>query len=214
MSRSGGSGREVTFLVVRHGETVWNREGRIQGHGDSPLTERGLAQAREVAGRLAREPVAALYASDLGRARETARLVAASAGMEVKVDPGLRERAFGVLEGRTWDEIEREDPGCVRRLAEDPGYAAPGGESLAQFRDRVTEALARISRTTESGRAIAVITHGGVLGVLWREARRTPPGVPLADEARNASVNEFRYTEGRWAMVRWGEADHLGAPSE
>src|SRR5512140_18596 len=98
----------VDVFLVRHGETTWNREGRIQGSGDSPLTERGVAQARAVAARLAAERFEALHSSDLGRARETARHVAAAVKLEVTAHPGLRERSYGILEGKTWEEIARE----------------------------------------------------------------------------------------------------------
>src|SRR5690349_5142837 len=104
----------VQLLVVRHGETTWNREGRIQGHRDSPLTGRGLAQARATAARLAGERAGALYSSDLGRAQQTAREVAAATALPVRLDDGLRERAFGILEGLTWEEIDRDHPEHAR----------------------------------------------------------------------------------------------------
>src|SRR5690349_15616071 len=129
----------VDLYVVRHGETAWNSEGRIQGHRDSPLTARGEAQARALARRLAREPLAALHASDLGRARATADAVAGATGLAVRPDAGLRERAFGVFEGKTWDEIGRDHPDLVRAAAADPAFVVPGGESLLGFRARVVE---------------------------------------------------------------------------
>jgi probable phosphoglycerate mutase len=198
----------VELLVVRHGETAWNLEGRIQGHQDSPLTARGLEQARAAAGRLARERVGALYCSDLGRARQTAHEVAAATTLTARVDAGLRERAFGVVEGRSWEEFRREQPDEARRIVEDPAHAVPGGESLAAFRHRVTETLGRIAG--EAGAAtIAVITHGGVLGVLYREAMGIPLHAPRNYATPNAGVNRFRYEGGRWVLVRWGDADHL-----
>src|SRR5918912_404825 len=106
--RSMAPDRPLQLLLIRHGETTWNRQGRIQGHRDSPLTERGLAQARAAAARLARERIDALYSSDLVRAQETAHHVAAATALRVRLDEALRERAFGMLEGKTWDEIERD----------------------------------------------------------------------------------------------------------
>jgi probable phosphoglycerate mutase len=202
--------RAVALVVVRHGETAWNREGRIQGHGDSPLTERGLAQAQAVAGRLARERVDALYSSDLGRARDTARYLAASTHLEVRLEPGLRERAFGILEGKTWDELGHDHPDCARQLLEDPAYVIPGGESLVQFRERVWGALGRVAREATSGEAIAIVTHGGVLGLFYREAMGLSLAAPRRYTTLNASVNHFRYHAGRLTLVRWGDADHLG----
>jgi len=202
------SDRTVQLLLVRHGETTWNREGRIQGHLDSPLTERGLAQAQAAAARLARERLDALYSSDLGRAQETARQVAAATSLRVRLDGGLRERSFGILEGKTWDEIARDHPDDARLLAEDPSHAMPGGESLVQFRDRVTDALRRLAREVGAG-TIAVVTHGGVLGVLYRVAMGIPLDAPRTYETLNAGVNHFRFVDDRWSIVRWGDADHL-----
>ena len=202
------SDRTVQLLLVRHGETTWNREGRIQGHLDSPLTERGLAQAQAAAARLARERLDALYSSDLGRAQETARQVAAATSLRVRLDGGLRERSFGILEGKTWDEIARDHPDDARLLAEDPSHAMPGGESLVQFRVRVTDALRRLAREVGAG-TIAVVTHGGVLGVLYRVAMGIPLDAPRTYETLNAGVNHFRFVDDRWSIVRWGDADHL-----
>lgn len=198
----------VQLLVVRHGETTWNVEGRIQGHRDSPLTARGLEQARAAAARLAREGVEALYCSDLGRARQTADEVAAATALPVRLDEGLRERAFGIVEGRIWEEFRAEEPEQARRLLEDPAHAVPGGESLARFRDRVTEALRRISAEAGAAR-IAIVTHGGVLGVLYREAMGLPLDAPRTWETPNAGVNHFRREGTRWSVVRWGDAGHL-----
>jgi 2,3-bisphosphoglycerate-dependent phosphoglycerate mutase len=202
------SEKPVQLLLVRHGETTWNREGRIQGHRDSPLTERGLAQAEAAAARLARERIDVLYSSDLGRARQTAQQVAAATALGIRLDSGLRERAFGILEGKTWDEIATDHPDEARLLAEDPSHAMPGGESLAQFRDRVTGALRRIAR--EAGaETIALVTHGGVLGVLYREAMGIPLEAPRSYTTLNAGVNHFRFVDDRWSVVRWGDTDHL-----
>jgi probable phosphoglycerate mutase len=202
----------VDLFIVRHGETEWNREGRIQGHRDSPLTERGLAQARAAAARLARERLDALYSSDLGRARETAREVVATTRLPVRLDAGLRERAFGVLEGKTWQEISREHPVDARLLAEDPSHPVPRGESLVQFRDRALGALRRIA-VEAGGARVAVVTHGGVLSVLYRDALRIPLGAPRGWATMNAAVNHFAWEAERWRLVRWGDAEHLDGGS-
>ncbi|HEY6003739.1 MAG TPA: histidine phosphatase family protein [Anaeromyxobacter sp.] len=199
----------MDVFAVRHGETAWNVDGRVQGIADSPLTDRGVAQARAVAGRLAREPLDALYSSDLGRARDTALYVAAEARLEVRLDAGLRERAYGVLEGKTWEEIASDHPESARRLREDPDWVIPGGESLAQFRDRVTSTLERIVGQAGAS-AIAVVTHGGVLGILYRVAMDVPLGAPRTYTVVNAGVNHLRHAAGRWQLVRWGDQDHLG----
>ena len=160
---------ETRLTLIRHGETEWNREGRIQGyHADSVLTAEGRAQAGRVAERLAGERVDALFSSDAGRARQTAAPIAAAVGLDVLYDAGLRERNYGVFEGRTYEEIERESPEAYRKFrSRDPHYAPPEGESGAQFRDRVVAALERVAARSEARHA-AVVTHGGVLGIAYR----------------------------------------------
>ena len=97
---------KTELILVRHGETVWNATGRIQGQGDSPLTERGIAQAQAVARRLQHEPFTTLYASHLGRVIETARYIAALTGHAITIDERLQERAYGIFEGLTYEEAQ------------------------------------------------------------------------------------------------------------
>lgn len=198
----------MRLFVIRHGETAWNREGRIQGHRDSPLTERGVAQARAVGGRLARERIDALYTSDLGRARETARSIGEAIGLEPRERPGLRERRYGVLEGLTWAEARERGPDDLARFSVDADYAVPGGESAAGFRDRVLSALAAIV-ADRAGERVAVVTHGGVVDVLHRELAGLPLLAPRGFPLVNAAVNEVLHVGGRWELVRWGDAAHL-----
>jgi 2,3-bisphosphoglycerate-dependent phosphoglycerate mutase len=201
------------FLLVRHGETAWNREGRIQGQGDSALTARGLAQARAAAARVAAERPDVLYGSDLGRAVDTARHVSEATGLPVRLDPGLRERRYGIFEGKTWPEIERQHPEeFARHAARDPDHQVPGGESPRQFRERVLRALAHIAGEAGAER-IAIVTHGGVLDVIYREAAGIPLDAPRAHALRNATLNRLRLADGRWELDRWGEADHLAGVS-
>lgn len=202
--------RPVQLLLLRHGETTWNGAGRIQGSLDSPLTARGVAQARAAGARLASEGIGALYASDLGRAQQTAREIAAATGLTIRSDERLRERCFGALQGKTWDEIAREHPVDARLLREDPHRPAPGGESLAQFRDRVLGALARIVAEAGTGR-VAVVTHGGVLGIVFREASGIPLGAPRTYTPPNGAVNHVEVVGDRWSIVRWADVDHLPA---
>ena len=137
----------TTLLLVRHGETDWNAEGRLQGHTDRPLNEHGRRQARELAARLAGEQVDAIYASDLVRARETAEIVGAQLGLEVAIDPDLREKNWGNWEGLTGDER---------------ASVVFEGESTELHRDRVMAAVRRIVERHRGGRVV-VVTHGGSL---------------------------------------------------
>lgn len=197
------------FLLLRHGETLWNRAGRLQGWQDSPLSDAGRAQAAALAARLADERVDLLVASDLGRTRDTAAPIAARLGCDVVPDAGLRERCYGELEGLTWVEIEHTHPAAYARLAaRDADYVVPGGESAVQFRDRVVAALERLAQA-HAGASVAVVTHGGVLGVVYRWAKRIALDAPRAFAIPNGGVNRVRIERGRWSIDAWAETAHL-----
>jgi probable phosphoglycerate mutase len=167
---------DTAILLIRHGETLWNRAGRVQGWQDSPLTDAGSAQAEALAERLSGVWIEQLIASDLGRARQTAAPIATRLGIAIECDPGLRERNYGIFEGRTYAEIERDDPEAHAYLARrDSAYVIPGGESGTAFSARVLGALERIA-VAHVGHRIAVVAHGGVLGVLYRHAAQHAPG--------------------------------------
>lgn len=208
MTRDPTSG-DTLLLLIRHGETRWNEEGRVQGWQDSPLTRAGIAQARMLAARLAGEPVDRLVASDLGRARETAAAIAHRLALAVELEPDLRERSYGVLEGCTWAEAEARHPEAYARVAaRDHEYVVPGGESAAAFAARVVRALERIA-AAHSGRRVAVVAHGGVLGVAYRRAAGLPRDAPRSYALANASVNYLRFSGGRLSIERWGDVAHL-----
>src|SRR4051812_18031898 len=158
------------FLLIRHGETTWNQQGRMQGQHDSPLTPLGLQQARLLGRRLSQVPFTALYSSDLGRAHQTARCIADETGHEIVADRGLRERSFGIFEGLTRLEIEKQHPEeNAKFVTRHPDYAMPGGESTAGFRDRAVASLESIAGRHRGG-TIVVVSHGLVLDVLYRAA--------------------------------------------
>jgi probable phosphoglycerate mutase len=201
----------TTFLIVRHGETDWNVAGRLQGWRDSPLTAAGRAQAGAVAGRLAGEPIDALVASDLGRTRATAAPIAAALGLPVAPEPGLRERCYGILEGMTWAEIEHAYASVYGRLiARDQDYPVPEGESGVQFRDRVSDAFERLA-AEHGDRRVAVVTHGGVLGIVYRRAHDIPLEHPRTFSVPNAAVNRVRIEGRKWTVEVWADVDHLPA---
>ena len=199
----------TSFLLLRHGETVWNRAGRLQGWQDSPLSEAGCVQAEALAARLADEPVDLLVASDLGRTRETAAPIAARLGLDVVSDAGLRERCYGELEGLTWAEIEHAHPRAYARLvARDADYVVAGGESATQFRARVVAALERLARE-HPGASVAVVTHGGVLGVVYRWAKDIPLEMPRTFSVPNGGVNRVGIERRSWSIDAWAETAHL-----
>ncbi|MFZ5558237.1 MAG: histidine phosphatase family protein [Pseudomonadota bacterium] len=198
------------LVVVRHGETTWNQEGRMQGHLDSPLNAAGVEQAEAVAARLATEAFAALYSSDLGRAFATARRIAARSGHRVVADPRLRERHLGVLQGLTRIDASRDLPDVYEGYRNGGAdYVIPSGESAAQCSARVLAALEEIARRHAGERAV-VVAHGGVLDVLYRAALGLPHEGPRMFTILNASVNLFRYAGGIWQLRVWGDVSHLG----
>ena len=197
------------LILIRHGETVWNRERRMQGQSDSPLSETGLRQARLLARRLKEIKFTALYCSDSGRAHHTARTVAEVTGHALIVEPRLRERHFGVFEGLTGSEIEARHPDAyVRFKSRDPEYAVPGGESAAEFRDRALACLAEIAGR-HVNEVVVVITHGLVCDIAYRAAHGIELMARRDYELVNAGLNRFRYEKDRWQCEVWGDAGHL-----
>lgn len=150
----------TTLLLVRHGETDWNADGRLQGQTDRPLSEFGRRQARQLAEELAGEELDAIYASDLARARETAQIVAEGLGLPVALDPDLREKDWGNWEGLTG--VERDRVEFV-------------GESTAAHQERTLRALRRIAEQHPDGGRILVVTHGGSM----RRAQTAAMGMAL-----------------------------------
>jgi probable phosphoglycerate mutase len=205
--------RKAKLIVVRHGETTWNVEGRIQGQGDSPLSKVGMAQAEAVADALKRDRLDAIIASDLGRVRQTVEPLARATGIKAQFDAGLRERNYGVFEGRTVAELDVEMPGEYERFRVRELHAAPPrGESLAQFHARVAITMDRIAAEF-AGRKVAVITHGGVCGELFRHAMRLPLEAPRRYSLFNAAINRLRCTDGDWQVDVWGDLNHLDGVS-
>jgi probable phosphoglycerate mutase len=201
--------RVTTVLAVRHGETAWNRETRIQGQLDIPLNALGRAQAQRLAQALADQPIDVIYASDLGRAGETARIVASRLGLDVRSDPGLRERAFGVFEGRTWAEIEERWPAESERWRRrDPEFGAEGGERLQDFYARAVAAAQRLA-AGHPGQNVLLVAHGGVLDCLYRAAARQPLQAPRTWLLGNATINRLLYTGQDFNLVGWNDDKHL-----
>ncbi|MDB5809380.1 MAG: histidine phosphatase family protein [Betaproteobacteria bacterium] len=197
------------LILIRHGETVWNRERRMQGQMDSPLSEVGLRQAQALARRLSKLEFKTLYCSDSGRAHQTARSVADVTGHELKVEPRLRERHFGVFEGLTGPEIEAQHPEAYLRFkSRDPHYVVPGGESAVAFRDRALTCLIEIAGR-HANEVVVIVTHGLVCDIAYRAAHGMELIARRDVELVNAGLNHFRYLDGAWHMDRWGDAAHL-----
>jgi probable phosphoglycerate mutase len=196
-------------LAVRHGETAWNVDTRIQGQLDIGLNDTGRWQARRVAQALARDGLAAVYSSDLARALDTARAVAEAAGVPLRIDKGLRERAFGEFEGHTFDEIAQRWPQQSERWRHrDPAFGPAGGETLQAFYDRCVAATERLA-AAHPGQAIAIVAHGGVMDCLYRAATRIDLQAPRTWLVTNAAVNRLLYTGEGFTLVGWADRSHL-----
>jgi probable phosphoglycerate mutase len=198
------------LIVVRHGETAWNVDTRIQGQLDIGLNDIGQRQARQVAGALADQPIDAIYASDLSRAWDTALGIGRASGVKVVAQTGLRERAFGHFEGRTFAEIEARLPEEARLWrTRDPAFAPPqGGESLIDFRARVVGVAGELAARHPDG-LVVLVAHGGVLDILYRAATGQELQAPRTWFLGNAAINRLLWTPQGFSLVGWGDVAHL-----
>jgi len=203
---------EATRLIaVRHGETAWNVDTRIQGQLDIGLNATGLWQAQRAGQALADERIGVIYASDLSRAWQTAQEIARPHGLAVRPEPGLRERAFGHFEGLSFAEIEATLPEQARRWRErDPEFEPEGGESLLAFRDRVTRIASELA-ARHPGELVALVAHGGVMDVLYRAATRQELQAPRTWQLGNAAINRMLWTPEGFSLVGWSDTAHLTA---
>src|SRR5256885_3498106 len=201
---------QVTRIIaIRHGETAWNVDTRIQGQLDVPLNDTGRWQARRLGQAVADEAIEAIYSSDLARARETAQALAETIGKPVVTDTGLRERSFGTFEGHTWAEIESRWPDESERWRKrDLDFAPAGGESLRVFYSRSVETATRLA-AAHPGQTIALVAHGGVMDCLYRAASRIDLQAPRSWQLGNASINRLLYTPEGFALIGWSDTFHL-----
>jgi probable phosphoglycerate mutase len=197
------------ILAIRHGETTWNQDKRLQGHLDIPLNERGHWQAARAAEALRDEAIAAVYSSDLSRAHQTASAIAAAQGLEVQTSARLRERDFGALQGRTWAELEIEAPeAALAWRTRVPDFAPGGGETLLQLRERIAATLDELA-ARHCGEQIVVVAHGGVLDVIYRLATGLELQAPRTWTVENAAINRLLWTPEGLSLVGWADSGHL-----
>ena len=203
----------TNIVLIRHGETAWNAERRLQGHIDIVLNPEGQRQAAALAAALAGGQLDAIVASDLQRALQTAEAVASARGLPVQVDPALRERCFGGFEGLLYAEIEQRFPlEFAAWQARDIDAAMPHGERIAetfrQFYERSVSAILGWA-ATHPGQTIALVAHGGVLECAYRAALDLPLETPRTFPVLNASINRFAVAKGKLRLLSWGEVAHL-----
>lgn len=201
---------EVTRIIaIRHGETTWNAEKRIQGQLDTPLSARGRWQAEQAGKALADERFDAIYASDLERAFHTAQAIAQHHRLEVQGEAGLRERHFGEFQGLTWGEIQQRWPDASLSWQQRDRWFNPGnGENLVDLRERILNTLNAIA-SAHPGEHIVLAAHGGVMDVLYRHANGVDIEAPRSWDLSNAAINRFLWTPESFTLVHWGDISHL-----
>ena len=197
------------IILIRHGETEWNLTGRWQGHADSALSARGIAQAQALGERMKGEDVDVVYASDLERALHTSRLVGGPSGWQARSMPALRERDLGVLEGLSTDEMKESLPDAFQSFMEGgPDYQPPGGESFRQFFDRCSHAIDSLANE-HSGQKVVAVTHGGVLGAVFRKVLKISLEAERNFLLLNCSINRIQKSQVNWNLVSCGDVAHL-----
>jgi probable phosphoglycerate mutase len=200
------------IIAVRHGETDWNVDTRIQGQLDIALNDKGRWQAQRVALALADEALDAVYSSDLVRASATAQAIAAAqskAPLPVQAHTGLRERGFGKFEGHTYAAIEAQWPDESRLWRiRDPHFAPEGGESPLQVMARVGQAVQDIA-ARHPNQQIVLVAHGGVMDMLYRLATQQSVSAPRTWELGNTAINRLLWTPETLTLVGWSDTRHL-----
>ena len=199
------------LIVVRHGVTDWNREGRWQGRLDPPLSESGRHEASLVAARLVDDPdlrPARILASTLARAAETAAAIGEALGITVEPEPRLVEIGAGQWEGRTHAELEATDGERYRAWRTTPVYGPPGGEPLIDAAARVKTLLAAVEAS--SAWPVLLVSHGGILRYLARGLLDLDAERAEALDIDNASVSTaVQADDGMWRLERWNDTLHL-----
>ena len=212
------------LLLIRHGETSWNRELRFQGQLDVPLNEMGFIQAQRLKTRIEQALIewqkqgrvpTCLISSDLLRAQQTAAPVKEVLGQTCLLNAGLREQCYGIFEGMRSPEIQVQFPEAWQRwLAFDADTAVEGAESTREFHDRVMATLENIAQKYQ-GEHVVVITHGGVLDMVWRHAKALSLAGPRLCDIPNAGLNQVAWRDGDLHIQTWADVSHLvGLPDQ
>lgn len=208
----------LQVYLVRHGETQWNAERRIQGQSDSPLTAKGEQQAMQVATRAKALGITHVISSDLGRTRRTAEIIAQACGCDILLDPRLRELNMGVLETRNIDSLTAEEENWRRQLVNGTKDGRiPQGESMLELSERMHSALASCLELPQGSRPL-LVSHGIALGCLVSTILGLPAWAERRLRLRNCSISRVDYQESQWLASGWvvetaGDVSHLDAPA-
>ena len=189
----------MRLRLIRHAESKGNFEHRLQGRREFPLTAKGIQQAEALASRLAPEPLTTIYSSPIGRALQTAETIAAKAGLNVTIEPGIQEYDFGqAVSGLTWDEIRQRYPEIIEAFRKDdsefPRY--PGEEGRAAFQGRVRSAYREITARHNGDDSVAVVTHAGPITVMVLDALSRRYSRPIPFVLENASITTIEVNNG------------------
>ena len=197
------------ILLVRHGETNWNKEHRLQGHLDIGLNEQGVLQAKLLGQALANEKIDITYSSDLSRALDTANTITLHHDVPTVIDADLRERCYGEIQGLTYKDIEEQLPENHKAWhSRDPDFQPKGGETLRQFYIRVTNSIERIAKN-HIGEVVLIVAHGGVLDCMYRLATKMDIAKKRKVELLNTSLNRLFFTDQCFEIEAWGDVSHL-----
>ncbi|ELN9402169.1 2,3-diphosphoglycerate-dependent phosphoglycerate mutase GpmB [Enterobacter hormaechei] len=208
----------LQVYLVRHGETQWNAERRIQGQSDSPLTDKGVQQAWQVAERARTLGITHVISSDLGRTQQTARIIADACGCDVTLEPRLRELDMGVLEKRPIDTLTETEEGWRRTLVNGTEDGRiPEGESMQELSVRMHAALAECLKLPAGSRPL-LVSHGIALGCLVSTILGLPAYAERRLRLRNCSISRIDHQESAWLASGWvvemaGDISHLDAPA-
>lgn len=197
------------LILVRHGETIWNHAGRLQGATNVPLSDAGYVQAAQVAQRLAAEPLDAIYSSDLLRAMLTAQVIAEGRGVAVTEEPRLRQSSRGHWEGLAWAEIAALFPADYAAFQNDPHHTPPGGEPFDQTVARITALLADLARDHPGDATVLLVSHGQILRLLLCIALDIAPERAEMFTFDNAALAELRFTPGGAVIAYLNDTHHL-----
>lgn len=197
-----------TYLtIVRHGETEWNKIGKQQGHLNSNLTENGVKQAESIRDYI-KNDYNFIISSDLGRATQTAEIIAGKYNTKIILEQGLRERHLGIIQGLTMEEFKDKFPEEYDKFcSSDHNYIIPEGESAKQRYDRAINTFNSIVSNYKDMNLL-IVTHGGILESIFRHTLNIPIKQERTFSIINGSINRFSF-ENAWRLESWGEVSHL-----
>lgn len=204
---------DTSLLLIRHAETVWNREGRMQGHQDSPLSEMGSKQAEALGRRLRPLRFDAVYSSDSQRCLRTARIALDNPNAPLRMKPLLRERNLGDWEGRLWREIVDETPENARTYKNSGDFRPPNGETFAELQERVRGVLVEISDAHRGGSAL-VFSSGGTIRAAVFSLLNLPAERWATFATWNTGITRLDRRDENWRLIRYNDTAHLAGTGE